>query len=362
VKHYNLSELKALLPEYLRAIGTEVFMTSENQLTAACPIHRGVKRNFHAKLMPDGNWVWICRSGCGGDGGTTLHLHARLHGLDAKTIQCISGVAEALGIEPDKTRAIPMVSPEERAHRQRDHEEKAKAEAEARSLAGHLRGTLEQRLDWFAHHHHFADWRDALKGGSLVGLEGREHDAHLMASSLFHHEDVLWLGETYESGKEFHRDNFRPCSEWLASNYLPPRLAAGIFKAGSISRSAENVAKSPFIVIESDDLIGHTPTTDKEREQNKAMSFALFFYCQEVLKLHPRAVIDTGNKSLHLWFDRPEPAEFLALLELAEGLRIDKGLLKQCPFSPLRMPGTIHEKTNRPAELLFVNPIRPHHA
>lgn len=354
--------MKRCLPQYLRAIGCELSFSNDDKFTTACPIHGGVKKNFHAHRMHDGKWVWTCRSRCSGDGGTTLDLHARLHGLDAKTRQCVAGAAELVRITPDDTGSAPKISADERLRRQLEEERRARKEAESQALTDHLHATLEKRLHPFDPRHHFTDWRDLLHNGSLLTMEGREHDGRLLIESLFHPDDLLWLGEVEDSGKEIHKGNFRPCAEWLEADYLPPRIAAGVFKPGSISRSAENVTKSPFIVIESDNLIGHEPTTDEEREQNKALSFSLFFYCQEILGLHPRAVIDTGNKSLHLWFDRPPPDEFAALLDLAGGLRLDQGLLERCHFSPLRLPGTIHDKTSLPATLHFINPIHPQKA
>lgn len=354
---FDLHALKCLLPEYLRAHGCELFFRGDDHFKTACPIHGGVKRNFHADRLPDGEWVWNCRSGCGGDGGSVIDLHARLNGLDAKTARCIAGAAEILRIKPDESPRLSGIPADQKAKRLREEKERAAKVTEATAITNHLRQTLEKRLSNYPNQ----NWRGDLGAGSLVLMKGREEDARLMISSLFMPDDFIWLGETWESGQEENRENFRPCSEWLKADYLSPRIAAGIFKPGSISRSAENVEKSPFIVIESDELIGHEPKNPDEREANKALSFSLFFYCHEILGLHPRAVIDTGNKSLHLWFDRPEPDEFSALLALADGLRIDKGLLARCPFSPLRLPGTIHEKTGQPATLLFINPIHPHH-
>jgi hypothetical protein len=163
------------------------------------------------------------------------------------------------------------------------------------------------------------------------------------------------MGQPYESGKEKHRANFKTCREWLSSDYLPSRIAAGHFKPGSFSRSEENLEDSSFLIVESDDLIGKKPTDAGERNENKSLSYALAGYCQKELGLHLRAVIDTGNKSLHLWFDRPPPNALAAVRTLAAGLRIDTGLLDSCATAPLRMPGCIHEKTKLPATLLYLN-------
>ncbi len=346
---YDLPFIKSMLPEYLERSGISITKRTATHLECLCPLHQDGNPSFTADLVA-GVWVWKCWP-CG-TGGTVIDLHARLNGLDAKSFDCIKEAAEALQISPDERYQVPRVSPIERGQRRRDAEETAKQDA----LTKHLNQRLAEKLDYFSHHHWFPDWRDALDEGTLITLKDRRHDSRLFIESLFQDDEIVWMGETYESGREENRHNFRPVSDWLELDQLPPRVAAGTFHRGSISRNSESVDNSPFIVIESDDLIGHEPRDEKERDQNKAASFALFFYCQEKLGLHPRAVIDTGNKSLHLWFDRPPPDEFSALLKLADGLRIDRGLLERCQCSPLRLPGTIHEKTNNPAELYFINP------
>jgi hypothetical protein len=349
---YDLNLLKSRLPDYLRAIGCDLNFKHDTTFTTACPIHGGEKQNFKADQKPDGTWVWHCFSGCGGKGGDTIKLHAKLNGILSGSFESIKGTAEVLHVEPDEHHQAPRISVIERERRRREAEEEAKQEA----LTSHLNQQLDEKLDYFSYRHWFDDWRHALDAGTLITLKDRRQDSHLFIESLFNPDEIIWMGETYESGLEQHRQNFRPVSDWIKLDQLPPRVAAGTFQRGSISRNSESVDQAPFIVIESDELIGHQPTNPEEREMNKAASFALFFFCIEKLGLHPRAVIDTGNKSLHLWFDRPPPDEFSALLKLADGLRIDKGLLERCQSSPLRLPGTIHEKTNNAAELYFINP------
>jgi hypothetical protein len=63
-------------------------------------------------------------------------------------------------------------------------------------------------------------------------------------------------------------------------------------------------------------------------------------------------IIDTGNKSLHAWAERP-PADVLAqLVAMAPGLGIDAGALTHSA-APVRLPGCIHQITGRPARLLY---------
>ena len=111
---YDLHLLKTRLPEYLRAIGCDLSFTTDDHFETPCPIHGGVKKNFHADRKHTGEWLWVCRSGCGGDGGTVLDLHARTHDLDAKTSRCIAGTAEVAGLQPGTISKPPPTKPKPR--------------------------------------------------------------------------------------------------------------------------------------------------------------------------------------------------------------------------------------------------------
>lgn len=75
------------------------------------------------------------------------------------------------------------------------------------------------------------------------------------------------------------------------------------------------------------------------------------------LKMNLRAVIDTGGKSLHGWFDRPSPEGIDALKTLLHGLAIDAAVFDRCSSNPLRAPGCQHEGTGKIAQLLYLKPI-----
>ena len=69
--------------------------------------------------------------------------------------------------------------------------------------------------------------------------------------------------------------------------------------------------------------------------------------------LAPRALVTTGNKSLHAWYDWPEgtdPGDWAALLE---GYRCDPKTVKSAS-QPVRLPGVIRPDTGRPQELLLI--------
>jgi hypothetical protein len=353
MKSYDLAGLKALLPEYLRAIGTEVFMKGENQLTAACPIHGGTKRNFHAKEKPDGTWVWICRSGCGGKGGSVLDFHALLHGLHDKSGDIITGAADVLNIQPSDKPPTKRMPTHHHEQRRRESRQRAIAEERQRSLTATL---IEKRTELLTPYLSI-DWRANYFHDSPMCLEA-SHDAQArqMIEWLFNPDDLLWMGGVYDSNKPNHRANFRPAKEWLHVPKLPPRLSAGTYREESYSRSQASLASQPYLIIESDDLIGYKPTTDDEREENRQLNAALMLFLAGRFRLELRALIDTGGKSLHGWFSHPGDESKQALARLLDGLAIDKSVFKQSSWLPLRAPGCLHEVTGNRASLYYLNP------
>jgi hypothetical protein len=175
-----------------------------------------------------------------------------------------------------------------------------------------------------------------------------------MLEFLFQPEDLLWMGEEKDSGQPRHVAHFRARDQWLEAKQLPPRIASGTFQPESYSRSGKNIARSPFILIEADELIGHKPTNDHEREQNKALCAALILLCRDRLKLKLRAVIDTGGKSLHGWLDRPPDDDLAAFQSIAEAIGIDAPVLTRA-HGPLRRPGCVHATTGHKAKLCYLN-------
>ena len=202
------------------------------------------------------------------------------------------------------------------------------------------------------------DWYLEFLDQSPIRFHDLESLRHEFIIRLFYCDDILWLGDSRkESGQPRHTANFRTAADWLKMDKLPQMIAAGVFDSGTISRGKDFVVESPYIVIECDELIGYAPKTESEKAENKKLSAALIRYAQDRLGLILRAVIDTGNKSLHAWFDRPPESVFQALVDNAERLRIDSSVLNQCQYSPLRLPNCIHEKSNQEATLIYLNPI-----
>jgi hypothetical protein len=347
---YDLDLIKTMLPEYLERVGVVITKRTASHIECLCPLHQDSDPSFKANLV-DGVWLWKCWP-CD-TGGTVIDLHADKNGISRRGHDAIKGTAEVLGISDNGESPPPMTAGQRRsiaaANAKRDAE-RIEKEVTA-EITEALKGKRMQILAPYLSD----SWRADFWDESPVILDTPESDdSNLFIRALFDPEDVLWLGDQFDSGQPKHEANFRSAADWLKLKSLPPRIASGIFKPGIISRSDANLTSSPFIVIESDDLIGHKPTDDLEREDNKRLCAALITLCRDRLKLTLCAVIDTGGKSLHGWFDRPSEDALETLMSISQGLAIDTAVITRAS-NPLRLPGCLHQSTGRPARLLYLN-------
>ncbi|MBS0661235.1 MAG: hypothetical protein JSR82_23710 [Verrucomicrobia bacterium] len=281
-----------------------------------CPIHnQQTGQSF--TVYPAEN-RWYCFSAKCRRGGDVTDLLVALDGITKAEAARILGAEQLPGEAPKRQRPAPPPPP-------------PRVDL-ARLLAEHTFDGYDVEL-----------WEES----SIRPDEDPEHDWRLMLGALFAPGDVLWMGEPEESGKPWNLANFRSRAQWLECPSRPAgRVAAGVFHPDSFSRCRASVARSPFVVIEGD-------TYDRDPERNKAACAALFAWLRSI-GLRQRAVIDTGGKSLHGWFDRPADDLLSALRTRADALRIDAGLLDRCAWSPLRLPGCTHSRTGKPARLLFL--------
>ena len=269
---YDLDRIKTMLPEYLERSGIGITKRAASHVECHCPLHQDGTPSFAADLVA-GVWLWKCWP-CG-VGGTVIDLHADKNGISRSCHDAIKGTAEVLGI-PDNGKSLPPMTTDQR---------RARAAMNAAQNAERITDALKgRRVDILAPFLS-SSWRADFWDDSPTILDGPvEDDARLFIRGLFNPEDVLWLGDQFDSGEASHAENFRTACKWLRLGNLPPRIAPGIFKSGVISRSDSNLIRSPFIVIESDDLIGHKPTDDNEREENKRLCAALICLCRDRLR------------------------------------------------------------------------------
>lgn len=350
---YNTDLLKEQMPTYVeRNLQDRISSNTPTSYSLHCPVH-GEDNNPSCSIdNKKGPWLYHCfADGCGSS-GTLLDLNGAIESLEPWSAENFASLTEKLGLTFDDVKATvdckyrktsgatttqPQPSPDD-------------------NLTKKIREEFATMIGPFIHD--MDKWRDNLIKSSPHLVESpKVSSSHDLINHLFREDDIIWMGDQWDSGSPEHAANFRTRQQWSQEDQLPPRIAAGTFQPGSTSRSSNGLLTSPFIVIESDGVLGGPPAKPAENELNKCLSAALIGYVQTHLGLTLRAVIDTGNKSLHAWFDRPDENEFLALRTMAEGLRIDRGVLDRAPTLPLRTPGCIHEKTNVPASLLYLNPI-----
>jgi len=166
--------------------------------------------------------------------------------------------------------------------------------------------------------------------------------------SLFDPTDVLWCGEPHESGSLANLANFRTVARWRELRFpARPFTCPNLFKPGSSVRGKDNLAATRHMVVECDALAA-------DPAKNRDLSGAVFKYilaARPELKL--RAVVDSGNKSLHGWFTyTPEAHEWATVV--LPSLGVDAATLRLA--QPVRCPGWHRRETGRFQSLLYLNP------
>ena len=176
-----------------------------------------------------------------------------------------------------------------------------------------------------------------ILAASPVKLEGREADHWRLLLGQFNPDDVVWIGDTFDSGKPAHAAHFKTAREWLAHNAAPgPYLCPVTFKNTSIARSNDNVVERRFIVVESDTL-----TRDQVG--------SVFRWLREACELKLVAIVDTAGKSLHGWFEFE--ADLLDDMKLVlPALQCDPKLFT--PAQPVRLPGAL--RGNKYQKLVYL--------
>lgn len=346
---YDLDEIDRRFPNILTALGWKPTRTTPKAMRGPCPIHHGDGSNFHLDLQADGKWVAICRSQCGGTGWTATRFVAEFLSVPHK--EAIPKAAELSGIHP-ASETSPFFPRRKRI----DHAAILRAQEAVKADKERITQAIVDARPGLLAPHLSNDWKYDLWEASEIRIpHDLDEQAHLVARHLFHPDEILWMGKVGDTSKPYHAAHFRPREEWMKETRLPPRMAPGVFRPGSYSRCGENITSAPFILIESDDIIGKKPETQEERNENRQQCAALIGFMRERFSLTLRALIDTGGKSLHAWIDQPPPDELEAIQDVAEGLAIDPPVITAF-HNPLRLPGCVHEGTKQPARLLYLNP------
>jgi hypothetical protein len=140
---------------------------------------------------------------------------------------------------------------------------------------------------------------------------------------LFQPNDIVWIGDIHDSGRFTHAKNFRCVSCWLTQLLAPGSFTCpSTFKPGTFARREVNSSSRPFLVVESDTL-------------SKQETVAIFLWLNQILPL--RAVVDTAGKSLHGWFEYPDPVLLQELRCVLPAIGCDPAVFR--PTQPCRLPG-----------------------
>lgn len=166
--------------------------------------------------------------------------------------------------------------------------------------------------------------------------------------TLWKDSDVIWIGEPHESGQWFHKQCFKPAEEQVLRGHFS---CASTFKLDTQSRSNDRVATTPYLIVEGDNVLGKVPVNDMDKRENKLACAAIFRWLEREVGLTLRCVIDSGNKSLHGWFNMPATELFNDLKVLLPILGCDRAMFK--PSQPARIPGIMRENGNYQKLLYF---------
>jgi len=163
---------------------------------------------------------------------------------------------------------------------------------------------------------------------SPVPVSGNEPEHWKLLIQKFQPDDVVWIGDKFDSGKAEHAKHFKTVNEWSKGSAAPaPLICPAVFKNTVVARSNDNVVARRFLVVESDTL-----TRDQVG--------AVFRWMHEGCDLNLVAIVDTGGKSLHAWFEFEE--DLLDDLKLVlPGFQCDPKLFTAS--QPVRLPGALRD-------------------
>ncbi len=166
--------------------------------------------------------------------------------------------------------------------------------------------------------------------------DNNERDVHLLCMLKVMYEvidgnSLIWIGDKTHSGAAY-RSCFRTRNQWIElikRGTVPdgPLVCPSVFRAGTFERKNENVAETPYLIVESDTL-------------SKDQVGAIFRWLVQT-GLHLHAVVDTAGKSLHGWFDYPDQDNLDDLKIILRALGCDPKLFS--PSQPVRLPGGLRD-------------------
>jgi hypothetical protein len=243
----------------------------------------------------------------------------------------------------------PAAKREWRERRAREFQ-RDRDKAALQEIAKANRQKIIDRWEWNQHD----VWDDSPQ---RIDCELVEFDPRWFLSSLFPQESVIWTGETYQSGqKGRHANRWKTVAEWQKESIVGPMVTPATWHEGTDSRAAANVASAPYVVLDFDGFDGVKPETPEQLRAHLRGSLAMIHWIHKGLEWDLSAILWTGGKSLHAWFRTPPPDVLRSLVETAEPLGMDAGLIGR-PEHPCRLPGQRHSKTGKLSKVLWLQNI-----
>lgn len=162
-------------------------------------------------------------------------------------------------------------------------------------------------------------------------------ESRLRLFSLFEENEILWNGETWESGIRG-LGHFCTVNQWRVApvKCFHSFTTPWIYGPGETSRS--NPIKRKYFVIEFDHL-------DKDPVINQIKSWLLVHWLAKGYGLKLRLCVDSGNKSLHFWVETSELTP--GILALLERLGACSKVLYNTG-QPVRFPGVFRSEPHNP--------------
>ncbi len=199
--------------------------------------------------------------------------------------------------------------------------------------------TVLKEFKWDCKDIELADFADVAKLTGPCDNRGELH-WHAFLSTLFHEDDTLWVGQPEETGHYKYAPRWRRVKELLLIPGGPEGnfTCMSTFRRGVYSRSNSNVLSTPFLVVEGDKILGD-PKTPEQKQSNRDACGAVFNWLQKSVGLRLRAVVDSGNKSLHGWFEMPPKSVYDELKIVLPAMGCDRAMFK--PSQPVRAPGAV---------------------
>ncbi|HRH95387.1 MAG TPA: hypothetical protein PLB55_05600 [Prosthecobacter sp.] len=175
-------------------------------------------------------------------------------------------------------------------------------------------------------------------------------------------DGVIWVGDKYDSGSPQHAKHWRSIAEWREEPEpnLGPYVCTSTFKPGAFARSNDQIVERKFFVVECDaideivatKLAAKEELTHEDKRRNKDLSVAILLWLRDAVGLRLRAVVDSGNKSIHGHFEMPPDNVRQELEVILPALKCDPAAWR--PSQPVRMPGYT-SASGRSQRLIYVD-------